>query len=458
MDREFKDAFQALRGVFTAESITQTSATEWEATVELCRRHYWRRAWIVQEIILAPRKVVMCGPFYMSWHTIFTAFPMVHHSLRTISSSLLQNVALTQVQDRIHEFLVAMDSIDSLLSLTCTSPQHEGPKDSLLEVLPCLRDQECKDPKDKVFAAIGLLKNEEGLSPDYSKSVEEIFQDVAVRYIQTHSSLHILGFCVYSPNLRTPTWVPDWSKTSECYRDVISEANNLVKMRNRPPLYSAGGLGTVEFDFKNQKSTLLLKGAFLDALLYVSSQRWRLMPMQPLVQVVPKMLHEWTSALPKSKAFLALVDCADWEYNETSSTQQFKVPVYRPSGDSIYVAMFRTVSADVIPRSNFKVRNTKFDEKSKVEELFDGEIRYFSWTWLHRTFSVSRSGWFCLVPEEAQPGDKIGIISGWEVPLLLRPHQSNYQLIGECYVHGIMDGEGIEMVMEIGGWQEITIV
>jgi hypothetical protein len=456
---EFKDAHQALKRVFEAESIIQTSGTEWEAVLDLCQRHYWRRAWIVQEIILTPRKVVICGPFHISWLTVFTVFPMVHHFLRTMGgSSLLQDVAFTHVQDRLREYSVAMDSIDCLLYLTRNNSQPETSTDSLLEVLPYLRGQECKDPKDKVFAAIGLLRNEEGLSPDYSKSVETLFQDVAVRYIQTHSSLHILGFCFYSPNLGIPTWAPDWSQTTECHREVISEANYLVKMRSRPPLYSAGGLGRVESDFKNQKSTLLLKGAFLDTLSFVSSQRWRLTPPQPLVHVIPKILHEWTLALPKSKDFLPLVDCADWEYSETSGVQQFKVPVYRPSGDSIYVAIFRAISADVIPMSNFKVRNTKFDEKSKVEDLCDEEIRYSSWMWLHRTFSVSHSGWFCLVPEEAQPGDKIGIISGWEVPLLLRPHQNNYYLVGECYVHGIMDGEGIEMIMKMGGWQEIAII
>ena len=45
------------------------------------------------------------------------------------------------------------------------------------------------------------------------------------------------------------------------------------------------------------------------------------------------------------------------------------------------------------------------------------------------------------MPKEARLGDKIVVIKGGQVPLLLRPQQGSFRLVGECYVHGIMDGE-----------------
>jgi hypothetical protein len=39
------------------------------------------------------------------------------------------------------------------------------------------------------------------------------------------------------------------------------------------------------------------------------------------------------------------------------------------------------------------------------------------------------------------PGDKIVIIRGLEMPLLLRPVENGYKLITHVYVHGMMYGE-----------------
>ncbi|EFQ36232.1 uncharacterized protein GLRG_11377 [Colletotrichum graminicola M1.001] len=45
-------------------------------------------------------------------------------------------------------------------------------------------------------------------------------------------------------------------------------------------------------------------------------------------------------------------------------------------------------------------------------------------------------------------GDVIVVLSGGDVPSVLRPMQDSYILIGECYVEGIMYGELIKAQME----------
>lgn len=52
-----------------------------------------------------------------------------------------------------------------------------------------------------------------------------------------------------------------------------------------------------------------------------------------------------------------------------------------------------------------------------------------------------------MAPTAAQKGDLIVILFGGQTPFLLRKLESevdDYALIGECYVHGIMDGEATE--------------
>ena len=37
----------------------------------------------------------------------------------------------------------------------------------------------CSDPRDKVYGLLGILSNSEGLVPDYSKTVMEVFEDAS---------------------------------------------------------------------------------------------------------------------------------------------------------------------------------------------------------------------------------------------------------------------------------------
>ena len=64
---------------------------------------------------------------------------------------------------------------------------------------------------------------------------------------------------------------------------------------------------------------------------------------------------------------------------------------------------------------------------------------------LGRRFFVSKDGYFGLAPPDAQEGDRIAVLFGVNVPFILRKIGLNYQIVGESYVHGLMNGEIVEM-------------
>jgi hypothetical protein len=61
-----------------------------------------------------------------------------------------------------------------------------------------------------------------------------------------------------------------------------------------------------------------------------------------------------------------------------------------------------------------------------------------------------------LAPMYTEPGDKICILFGSQVPFILRKEESHWIIIGECYIHGIMDGDAVDTAAEESGYDTMT--
>jgi hypothetical protein len=61
-----------------------------------------------------------------------------------------------------------------------------------------------------------------------------------------------------------------------------------------------------------------------------------------------------------------------------------------------------------------------------------------------RRFLVSERGYMGLAPQSAEEAEWICVLLGGRTPFVLRPREDRYELIGPCYVHGIMDGEAMD--------------
>lgn len=74
-----------------------------------------------------------------------------------------------------------------------------------------------------------------------------------------------------------------------------------------------------------------------------------------------------------------------------------------------------------------------------------------------RRLAITAKGRLALVHLQTEPGDVCGIFLGATVPYILRPAQKNrHHLVGESYVHGVMNGELIEG-LECGEYQKQDI-
>ncbi len=69
----------------------------------------------------------------------------------------------------------------------------------------------------------------------------------------------------------------------------------------------------------------------------------------------------------------------------------------------------------------------------------------------NRAFARSQKGYYVLGPGIMAAGDVICILLGGKLPFCLRPCGHRYLLVGECYAHGLMEGEA----MRPGGRNEL---
>ena len=63
-----------------------------------------------------------------------------------------------------------------------------------------------------------------------------------------------------------------------------------------------------------------------------------------------------------------------------------------------------------------------------------------------RSLAITKSRLMGLVPKNAQPGDLVYVLLSGQVLHLLRPVEQHFVFVGECYIHGMMDGEALDML------------
>lgn len=137
---------------------------------------------------------------------------------------------------------------------------------------------------------------------------------------------------------------------------------------------------------------------------------------------------------------------------------------YAPTGERTVSAIWRTLITDIWnkrhPAPDYvetfflnwlakaslqdKVRRSLDLEKEpehRKEEIFMIVLRDVG---MDRKFVVTEKGYFGLAPPTAKVGDAVMLVAGMYVPFTFRKHlagENAWLLVGETYVHGIMDGE-----------------
>ncbi|KAK7179105.1 HET-domain-containing protein [Paraphaeosphaeria sporulosa] len=208
----------------------------WQTIDNIFQNTYFQRCWIVQEVAVADVPYVVYGNLHMPWEV----FRNAHYGRRLIAfvgQKSYEDGPLTCVEDARKRFRNPMTSTDLASALATFTYAH----------------QSCE--QDHVYAALGLVKTGSIISPDYTKTPQQVFLEAATCIIRDRKDLYLLGnktlFAKRTmPDI--PTWVPEWTgptteSSTEHYSHNLSQCiDGKIEIQDRSLFVNALLLDSIE--------------------------------------------------------------------------------------------------------------------------------------------------------------------------------------------------------------------
>jgi hypothetical protein len=167
---------------------------------------WFSRVWIVQEMSVNPRTSLLLGNERVPWDDFLAADKLTNDQFFTSSVPL---------------DIIGIYSMP-LFARIRRQQQHKGGYDAveLFEILNSARFLKSSEPKDKVYAFLGVFDQTSVGKwlpfPDYRRDVADVYTSFAASYTLNGYALGLLqlaGTSQTSPDHQSsmPSWVPDWT-------------------------------------------------------------------------------------------------------------------------------------------------------------------------------------------------------------------------------------------------------
>lgn len=224
---------------------------------KLLKRSWFTRVWVVQELLVARRApMVGCGDVWVSWENFKQASWVVgiHGAFNT------------------HYLPNTHDPLLIEFGFLCLAIEKKGREEDFERIIVATSDRECKDPRDRIFAILGLASRQiqRSISPDYELSTRSVFQLAMFATLKSHKDLEFLHVAVTvqsEDGLGVPSWCVDFTRVGWL---------RLLEQRGKWPLRShkenaCKGIRRYKLEHNLPMGHLLLEGAMVGTVNYVKT-------------------------------------------------------------------------------------------------------------------------------------------------------------------------------------------
>ena len=454
----------------------------WATFVALLKNPVFSRLVMVQEVAVARNVTLHCGQVARHYGDLVEAVAMFVSFRADLSTLFRRNHRnCKDLADR--KITIAESFMDVSSNALRVSSSGKVQRLLTLESLVSqLSTMKSGNPCDRIFAVLALAKdcpkqrnetqmedpsdahNDGPLGINYNKSVLNVYQDFVLHAIEKSKSLDIIcrhwASLVSEEEAKLPTWVRPLQSFVQSAMESSPErtaADSLVGLpdhtyyhasRGRSAEFRTGYYRYLADDYFNTTSSFNNEIYLKDAKDLFACGR----QLDSISQLGPRasegiILYEWLELGGHSTAdglpehfWRTLV--ADRGPNGSNAPSWYRRAF-------LYCLQHLSATGDI----NTNRLIAECEAESSLVVNFLQRVQSVIW---NRKFLVSEKySWIGLAPMAAQVGDIICVLYGCSVPVVLRVSGSRgsakqCQLVGECYVHGMMDGEALEL----GGAQE----
>lgn len=194
---------------------------KWLVMAKVLDLPWFSRRWVIQELVLNTDATLYCGSSKISWPTLRLAVRRLIEANIPIASSATR-----------------LNAIDTLGDLSLTLANRGISNHSILELLEIFDHYGCEDPRDRIFALLGLASDiDEPVGP-FSKAAMVVVPDYAVDWKQVYcqfmravvkrdgvlsSLLRVAMRCCGNDNAELPSWVPDFQRPPQHIHQYFSD-------------------------------------------------------------------------------------------------------------------------------------------------------------------------------------------------------------------------------------------
>lgn len=414
----------------------------WKALRDLMARKWFSRRWIVQEIAVAKSSTIHCGDDVVHWADFAGAVGLFISRMDRIKHFHSQDSSRRQPANGWPRFATRIVEFSQSLIQGAENGGKFEPTFDLETLIWTFKDFECTDPRDRVYSLLALARDVPTLeynnvdfdsaisSLDYEADITDVLQRCVMHCVNLSKSLDII--CrPWAPTVSTP--LPSWIGTiAGSAFGVLDDGsfgriygNSFVGSPNRKTYNASAGRTLQDYQFNEGLQLRGLKVDVIGACLPRASGGivWR----EALHMAGWDEKSDELDSAPE-KLWRTLVADRSPDGSPPKSWYQ-RACLY---------TLAQTSSTGVLDTSAL----IRSGGPSIMVEFLE---RVQSVVWNRKFFTTSVRNLFGLGPDGLQNGDAVAVLYGCSVPVILRPveNRMHYKLVGECYIHGLMDGQAV---------------
>ncbi|KAL2063949.1 hypothetical protein VTL71DRAFT_4443 [Oculimacula yallundae] len=473
-------------------NISKEDVRIWLRLFEFWSEDWFYRSWVLQEAVLGKKVILLVDDAACSLDFVMQFWDLAK---RRDTPEILKHGVLADEYTRIlhmspvsgmkalrdirHSKETSSTNVDD--EITVSNKEIESDESQILQtrfdllnLLVLSRVNLATDPRDKIYSLLGLARQDpiaRSVTPDYSEvnSAAVLFKDIATKFIQAGRGTDLLKHAGVDQKLPgLPSWAPDWT-----YQSRSTMHSELYKC-------SGSSISSILISTTDPHK-ITVRGVVLDEVVY-AAMAWRYHSLDKEQEKFAPLKKEPDTHFPPFGDEDAI--CLIRQLAKIISKEYC---TKFDAGEGVEAAMAKTLAMDC----SWRLQRTKSDptflesftafeklygtgreEDTPLELVHIAGIFHWVWDFAHeerdrlrtqswpfevavqeahrgRRFCVTKEGYMCTASYDTEKDDVVAIFEGFRTPFILGKSGNDWKLVGDCYVHGIMDGELIDYSEDI---------